>query len=375
MKVVFLIDKLNRGGAERQLIELVKGLNENRFEITVVIFHHGGDLRPELDEIDGITVVSLNRKGRWDILPIMLRLWKTIRRIRPYAVHSYMGGTNELCLVLGRLLRARVVWAIRASNVELSRYDRIARYSFHVAKWLSRFVDLIIVNSQAGREYHIEKGYCGKRMEVIPNGIDTERYYPDPEAGRHVRAEWGIGDREFLIGFVGRLDPMKDHTTFMKAAALLMKERNGVRFVCVGNGPESYRRQMQLLGDDLNLGRKLTWAGPRDDMPAVYNAFDIFSSSSSYGEGFSNVVGEAMACGLPCVVTDVGDSALILGEFGIVVPPCDPQAVTEGWKRLLGLTLEERKRIGLAARKRIVREFGHKLLVERTIEALQNISQ
>ena len=171
MKVVFLIDKLNRGGAERQLIELVKGLDKNRFEITVVIFHDGGDLRQELDEIDGITVVSLNRKGRWGILPFMLRLWQTIRRINPYVVHSYMGGTNELCLFLGRLLGARVVWAIRSSNLDFSCYDRVTRYSFQVAKWLSRFVDLIIVNSQAGRKYHIEKGYSGKRMKVIQNGI------------------------------------------------------------------------------------------------------------------------------------------------------------------------------------------------------------
>ena len=134
-----------------------------------------------------------------------------------------------------------------------------------------------------------------------------------------MRLEWGIAECEKLIGQVGRLDPMKDHSTFLKAAALLAHERKDVRFVCVGEGPTGYRDELYSLAKTLGLASRLIWAGSRRDMPAVYNAFDVAVSSSRWGEGLPNVIAEAMACGVPCVVTDVGDSAFVVDKLGVVV--------------------------------------------------------
>jgi glycosyltransferase involved in cell wall biosynthesis len=203
-------------------------------------------------------------------------------------------------------------------------------------------------------------------MVVIPNGIDTKRFCPDPEARQRIRAEWGVTESEKLIGLVGRLDPMKDHPTFLRAAALLMQEREDVHFVCVGDGPADYRRELHALGEELGLGQRLIWASARGDMPAVYNALDI-ATSSSYGEGFPNVVGEAMACGVPCVVTHVGDSARIVGETGVVVPPKDPEALAVGWKSSLARDGSE---VALKARLRVEENFSVGRMVERTEKAI-----
>jgi glycosyltransferase involved in cell wall biosynthesis len=373
VRLFFLIRSLDRGGAERQLVELVKGLDKKRFAITVCTFYDGGALRPELECIKEIRVVSLHKKGRWDLWPFLWRLWKTVRRSRPQILHGYLDMANVFSLLVGRLVGAKVVWGLRASNMDLSQYDWTFRWAFRMEAGLSRFPDLIIVNSQAGKEHHIAHGYCRKHMTVIPNGIDTQRFRPDREAGQRVRVEWGISDSQFLIGLVGRLDPMKDHPTFLSAAALLAKERNDVRFVCVGGGPEPYTQKMHKLAEDLGLGESLIWAGPRDDMPEVYNALDLLLLSSSYGEGFPNVVAEAMACGVPCVVTEVGDSALAVRETGVVVPPKDPQALAEGLKKLIARSPAERAALGQAARARIVSEYSRARLVGRTEEALQKL--
>jgi len=142
----------------------------------------------------------------------------------------------------------------------------------------------------------------------------------------------------------------------------------------VGDGPDSYKSKLRALAEELRLTEKLIWAGFRDDLAAVYNALDLLTSSS-YGEGFPNVVAEAMACGIPCVVTDVGDSACIVGDTGLVVPPKDPEALSNGWKEILALSQLDREARGKASRARIVEEFSVNQLVERTQTVLEGLLQ
>ena len=208
----------------------------------------------------------------------------------------------------------------------------------------------------------------------MPNGIDTLRFRPDREAGARVRAEWGIGDDESLIGLVGRLDPMKGHACFLQAAALLCARRSGMRFVCVGDGPEHYRESLRALAGQLGLGDRLIWAGTRTDMPAVYNALDMAVSASAYGEGLPNMLGEAMACGTPCVVTRVGDSAWVVGETGVVVPPEDPAALADAWATMLRRIEEERAGLSRAARLRIEQNLSVEALVRNTLAELAALS-
>ncbi|MEP6776436.1 MAG: glycosyltransferase, partial [Chloroflexota bacterium] len=285
IRLLFLIRSLGAGGAERQLVELVKGMDKSRFAITVATFYSGGAFRSELDNVQSVKVVSLNKQGRWDVFPFIWRLWRVARQTGPDIIFSSMGISNELSLPVGRAVGAKVVWSLRASNIDFSHYSRLSLWSFRLGASLSRFPDLIIANSYSGKEHHVAHGYSGKRMIVITNGIDTGTFHPDREAGMRVRREWGIGEDEPLIGVVGRLDTMKGHPIFLQAAALLEGQGCSARFVCVGGGSQQYATELRSLASGLGLDDRVVWAGSRSDMPAVYNALDVACSNSIFGEG------------------------------------------------------------------------------------------
>jgi len=260
-----------------------------------------------------------------------------------------------------------VVWGVRASYMDLSQFDWLARATNPVVRVLSRYAHLVIANSRAGLEYAVAHGYRHETATVIPNGIDAAQFIPDRTSGQRVRAEWSVAADDCLIGLVGRLDPMKDHATFLAAASRLAARRD-VRFVCVGSGEPRYAAAMRELANRLGLADRLVWAGTRADMCAVYNALDIMCSSSS-GEGFPNVIGEAMACAVPCVVTDVGDSAWILDQPALVAPPRDPGALAER----LQLLVEDRAyaaRVGAEGQQRIVRHLSVSQLAAATEDAI-----
>ncbi len=363
-RICFLIRMLNEGGAQRQLLALIKGLDPQKYDLCLMTFYDGGLFGDEIRKLKHVKYVSLNKRGRWDVIRFLGRLVKEMRRFKPDLVQGYLGTANCLTVLLKPFLpKTRMVWGLRASNMDLSFYDRISHYHHKLECWLSRFADSIIVNSKAGYQHAASEGFPADKMIVIPNGIDLHQFKPDAAAGMRIRKEWNIAEKDKLIGLVGRLDPMKDHTTFLKAAALLLKKRSDVRFVSIGNGPESYKASLMQIADELQLKDHMLWAGSRKDMPAVYNALDIVCSSSSFGEGFPNVIGEAMACGVPCVVTDVGDSSWLVGDSGVVVPPRDPQALAAGWETCMSQPHAETT---VQARARIENNFSVEQLVART---------
>lgn len=368
--LMFLVRSLERGGAERQLVVLVKGLASRGHAVVVAVFYADGAYETELAAA-GVRVIHLRKQGRWDMLPFLTRLLRLLRKERPTVLHSYLGVPNLLAVVLKLFLpRIQIIWGVRASNVDLSRYDWLSRLAYVLECRLARFASSIIANSHAGKHYAVANGFPETKMVVIPNGIDTDYFRFDSEGRRVVRLAWGVGEDEILVGLVGRLDPMKDHPVFLEAASHIAREHRGVRFVCVGGGPADYAEALKQRAADLGLTNQLIWAGARDNMPTVYSALDIASSSSSYGEGFSNTIAEAMACGVPCVVTDVGDSALIVGGTGSVVPSGDHSALAAAIQRLTDLPPEERQELGAACRVRIVSEFSVDKLVQRTEQAL-----
>ncbi len=299
--IFFLIRSLNIGGTERQLVELIKGLDKNAFEITIGLFYDEGVLREELIAVKGVKLLPLFKSGRWDIISFCTRLITVLHRLRPHILYSFLPDANLVGLISGRIACVkRIVWGVRASNMDVSHYDWLARMSLRFSAFLSRFPDAIITNSYAGKEFHRSIGYYTNRMMVIPNGIDTDRFKPDHLSGLRVRDVWGIDRETITIGLVGRLDPMKDHTTFLQAVKIFDQEELSVRFICIGDGKEPYKSEIHSLCRRLGLNGSIIWAGERCDMTAVYNSMDIVTSSSSFGEGFPNVIGEAMACGVPC---------------------------------------------------------------------------
>jgi len=371
LKIVFLIRDLNYGGAQRQLVTLVKGLHK-QFDVTVLYFYPGGPLEKDLKDSD-ISLICLEKRERWDVLGFMRRLIAQLQRIQPDVLHGYLGESNLLTTFLKPFFPStKMIWGIRESNTNANIYGWLGSLLSQLENVLSRFPDLIVINSYAGQAYYLTHGFPAKKMVVIPNGLDTERFQPDLHARVKVRSQWGISENMILIGLVGRLDPMKDHPTFLRAAALICQQRQDVRLVCVGTGAENYANQLLTLTEELGITDKVIWAGARADMPAVHNSLDIATSSSAYGEGFANVIGEAMACGVPCVVTDVGDSRFIVGDTGLVVPPKNPQALVDSWLKILE---HKNNKLPMIVRSRIQDNFHTKLLYERTEKILTSVTK
>ncbi len=365
IRLAFLVRSLDFGGAQRQLVTLAKALDKNQFEVSILTFYSGQPLEQELENTS-VRLVSLNKSGRWDLLPFLGRLIRETRALRPDILHGYLDIPNVLALFLKGFVRARIVWGVRASAMELRRYDWLFRLAARVEQWLSRFPDLIIVNSVAARDYHVANGFPAHKLKLIPNGIDTQVFKPDTQARRKMRNDWGISETTRLIGTVGRLDPVKDLPDFLQAAALINRELTETRFICVGTGPAHYVEHLKYLAHDLGIAESVIWEPARQDIAAAYNALDLLVSSSQ-AESFPNSVAEAMSCGVPCIVTDVGDSALLVGDNGTVVPPRNPQALATAIISSLEANRIERR---LQTRNRIVANFSVEQLVFTTQETL-----
>jgi glycosyltransferase involved in cell wall biosynthesis len=373
VRVAFLIHSLQAGGAERQLAALARNLDATEFSATIVTFYAGGQLVADLQCGSQVRVLSAHKRGRWDVIGFLWRLWKIVRELRPDVIHGYMYGANELALILGRLVGARVVWGIRASELDMRHYGVTTRLLYRTGALLSSRADAVIANSEAGRNYHILLGYPPRRFVVIPNGIDTELFKRDPEGRDQVRSQWKISSGEILIGTVARIDPMKDHETFLRAAALLAAETPLVRFISVGTGPESALVSLRITAERLGIAGRMIWAGARQDMSAVYSAIDILTSTSAFGEGFWNCLAEAMACETICVATDVGDARIVIAETGEVVVPANAQALTDAWRRMLAFSSRERAERGQQARLRILDHFTVGVLADRTQAVLRSL--
>ncbi|MBW4646791.1 MAG: glycosyltransferase [Goleter apudmare HA4340-LM2] len=375
-KIVFLIRDLGYGGAQRQLVTLVKDFDKQKFDVTVLHFYSGGPLEKDLKE-SNIPVICLEKQGRWDLLGFFWRLIRYLKQIKPDLVHTYMGESNIIGILLKPFFPSTsIIWGVRISQSPANAFDWLGNTLSKLESRLSHLVNLIIVNSHSGRRDYLSYGFPGEKMVVVSNGIDTERFQPDKAAGDKVRAEWGISENQILIGLVGRIYAQKDHPNFLRAASLLCKESPDVRFVCVGTGPDqNYIQEMYQLTEELGISKRVIWAGVRADMRAVHNALDIAVSASAFGEGFGNTIGEAMACGIPCVVTDVGDSAWIVGDTGVVVPPHNSEALAAGIKQLIEINSDEKKVLREKARDKISEHFSVENLVSNTISyCLQTLS-
>jgi glycosyltransferase involved in cell wall biosynthesis len=236
MKIVFLIRTLTYGGAERQLVALAKGLHERGNAISVVVFYPGGPLESDL-RAAGIPILSLEKRGRWDVIPFLIRTSRTLRSEQPDIVHGYLGASNLLSLMLKPFHRGKSVWGVRASGMDLEHVEWLDKLSGRLEATCSRFADLIIANSLSGRLHVLSEGFPSNKTIVIPNGIDTDRFRRNEPGRSALRAEFGVKPDQPLIGRVGRIDPQKDYPTFVRAAALIAKERPDARFVAVGSGP------------------------------------------------------------------------------------------------------------------------------------------
>ena len=378
MKILFLIQSLGIGGAVRQLSILADHLVRRGHDVSVLALYTTDQNWNSVWGIDSIPVKSFLLKpssgalfSGLQLIKATIQLRNMIRKEEIQVLYSYQGDIARFIswLATREIPDVKLIWGIQESGQRntLTLNDWRESLPFYLCKWVSASVQLMISGSDAG--YNSRKAYSCPKQIVIFYGIDINQFQPDPQARVRTRSEWGVLEDERLIGRIARLAPDKGYPIFLEAAALLSKERKDVRFVIAGDGPESYRRQLQLLSQELGLAERLIWAGARPDMPAVYNALDILCSSSD-SEGFGLTVAEAMACGVPCVATDVGDSAKIVEDKGIVVPPGNPQMLANGLKDMLHLLHGINP---LELRERIVSRFSIEQMVEATEKALSEV--
>lgn len=303
----------------------------------------------------------------------VLRLAHWLNLDPPDVVQTWMYQADLVGGLATRLAGdAPVVWGIHSSYLDPESVNQLKIWTVRASAWVSRWLPTrIVCCSEASRRVHAELGYATKNMLIIPNGSDLTAFEPDPEARSAVRRELGLREGTPLVGLFARWDPQKDHRTFVRAAAILHARAPDAHFVLCGAadadgiGITSENAQLTEWIDSAGLRSCFHLLGMRRDVPRLSAALDIASLSSSYGEAWPLTVGEAMACGIPCVVTDVGDSASIVGDTGRVVPPRDPAALADAWYELLAVGPDARARLGLAARRRIEEHFSLTSAIEK----------
>ena len=347
------------------LLKLLQSSDRNRFRHAVISLFGSG---PIAERIRGLGVplmeIAPDRSpGRLVGLP---RIAPHVRRLRPQVVQGWMYHGNLFASLARPAARGTpaVLWNVRQTLYDLKREKPLTRLVIRAGAALSSRVDVVLYNSSLSREQHRRLGYEGRRNFILPNGFDLDVFAPDPAAGRLLRAELCIAATDLVIGNVARYHPMKDHASLLRAFAQLIEQRVSARLLLIGagcdEGNEILRRDVSLLG----LTPFVRLLGQRSDLPSCYAAMDVHCVSSAWGEGFPNAVGEAMACGVPNVVTDIGECRNIVGETGVVCAPGNHALLAGALCQLAHPTPEQRRTLGQAARQRISENYAMATVVK-----------
>lgn len=364
-KLMYIISDLSIGGAEMTLVKLLAQTDRAHFDPVVVSLVDQGSLRQRIEAL-GIPVHTTRLQPGRPTPAGLWRLVKLIRRIRPELVIGWMYHSclaAEIATALsGKMVP--VLWSIHYSITSLVNEKRLTAAVIRLCGLISGLPAKIVYVSRAGQADHAPLRYQSKNSCVIPNGIDVDEFVPSTEARMSVRKDLRLPENALLIGLIGRYHPIKDHANFLNAAALISETRPETHFVLIGRDVDNQNQELMTLIRQLRLDGRVNLLGERHDTARLTAALDIFSISS-YGESCPMVIGEAMACGVPCVVTDVGDAAWIVGETGLTVPPRDARALASGWNELFERGSEGRHTLGLRARERVLEHFPIQSIMSR----------
>jgi glycosyltransferase involved in cell wall biosynthesis len=356
IRVLFISSGLAVGGAEIVLLNLLQHLNRNRFEAHVVSLKGEGEIGTRIRAL-GIPVLALDLSKR----PIadLVQLVRHIHHIKPDAIQTWMYHGDLFGSLAARLAGVRAIaWGLHNSSLSAQTSKRSTRLVRWLAARLShQWPKLIVSCAHVARDIHVEVGYCATRFRVIANGFDVEQFQPDPQARVTLRNELGLAPETPIVLTVGRDNPQKNHGGFVRAAALVHAALPEVHFVMVGKGLNPGNEALLALVKQCELESVTHLLDLRQDTAQLMAGSDILVLASTYGEAFPLVLGEAMACGLRCVTTDVGDSRLLVADTGRVVAPGDDAAMAIALTELLHQGPQERADLSEKARTRIVQEF------------------
>ena len=360
------------GGSERQVISLAKSMTDLGAEIHIAVIKSGGQLETDILGQPEIHLHCIGGSGHFSKLKYLLKLRSLVNSIEFNGVYGFLPIPN-LALLIARTIRNRpsIAWGVRSSDLDSTQYPKRVKMAMQLEKWLSKFPDIIITNSLAARAEYQLKGYS--KLHHIPNAIDTERFKPNPAARLRIRRKLGIPNNAPLIGLFARIHPMKDHATFLKAVKILIEKKPKARFICAGSislGYSDLEISIKSAAINMGLDKNIFWLGSRNDPEYLMAACDLTTLTSDSGEGFPNSVAESIACGIPCVSTDIGDSANIIANFAPIVPAKNPEALALAWESTLNRYSIKQSRIALEMRQSIITRFSCDTIASLTLEAL-----
>ncbi|HVC37695.1 MAG TPA: glycosyltransferase [Gammaproteobacteria bacterium] len=373
MKILHIISGLDTGGTELFLERLVQSLDRDEFSHAVVALRNPGSVGPRLMQAS-IPVYALRAGMNTAGLRAVPALRGIVREHAPDLIQGWMYHGN-LGASLARWLAGAscpVVWNIRHSLDGWHRERAGLRAMIRLGGRFSESAVRILFNSVAAARQHERFGYPRSKSIVIPNGFVCQRFRPDTDARLTTRRELGFGDDTVIIGMVARYHPVKDHATFLQAAKVLSEQTPQARFLLVGRHTGRDNPVLRRLLEKHGLAGRVLALGEREDIPALMNAMDICVSSSR-AEGFPNAVGEAMACGVPCVVTEVGASAELVGDTGRTVPSHAPEPLAAALLELVHAGNAQRRQLGMAARERILRHYEWSTVLHRYADCYKDV--
>jgi glycosyltransferase involved in cell wall biosynthesis len=365
MRILHVITSLGTGGAEMMLFKLLSAGNPGWTQAVVSIDNYPSSIAPRIAQ-HGFEVHSLGVNQRRPNPFRAVSVIPIVHRFAPDLIQGWMYHGNVIASFAAAwsARQVPVIWNIQQSLYDISMERWLTAMVIRMGKPLSRGTARIIYNSRTSAKQHEAFGYAPGKTLVIATGYDCSVFHPDEQARHDVRFELDIAESTVLVGLIARYHPMKDHAGFLQAARLVAQAHPEARFVLVGRDMNQQSPVFDLIKRN-QLEDRVLLLGERHDIPRLTAALDIACSASAWGEGFSNTVGEAMACGVPCVVTDVGDSAYAVGETGLAVPPRNPQALADAISKLIAAGPECRVRLGQAARRRVQSEFALPDIVRR----------
>ena len=362
--IAHIITDLDMGGAEKMLSSLVLEMNPARFFNVVISLKDLGYWGPILQQ-RGILVYALNMRPSVTSIFKLFTLWNILRSLRPDYIQGWMYHANIIASLIGKAAGVtNIFWNIRCSLMDLSKYNIGTTLMFKSGAWLSKMPKLIINNSQASINQHMRAGYKSDKWLYIPNGFDTIKYQPNAKIYQQFRAQHNLPARAIIIAMIARYDPMKDHATFLQAANILASTHPDVYFVFAGNNVNSKNLGLQESISNKALRQRIILLNQINNVQDILPAVDYLTQTSIYGEGFPNILGEAMACGVECFSTDVGDALQLIGDFGYPIPKQDPTAIAAAWSKVIAQDPETKQQRRDAARARIIEMFSISKIVD-----------
>ena len=369
MKIVHVITDLSIGGAETMLVRLIRTSRREGLKHVVISLSPQAPLANRISML-GVEVRILGMNNGWPSARLFHQLAQWLDELEPDVVQTwmyhadFMGGAATYAVQLSRWLRGShikrpaLIWGIHHTDLRLTGSSRATRWVARSCALMSSVVpDVIVCCAEAARLSHHRGGYCAQRMTVIHNGIDLDRFRANPAARESLRLSLGINEEVPLVGVIGRYHLVKDYGTFISAMRDVLNAMPQCRFVMAGHGLDQSNSELIALLDTAGLRHACHLLGPQPEPQTLLAALDVFCLSSK-SEGLPTVIGEAMACEVPCVATDVGDTAFLIGTTGFVVPAENPQALGRALNAMLNQTRTERMALGRAARNRVLSLFS-----------------